>query len=90
MTDLSETPCAKSPDDAHCRHWYDGEACHYCEAPAMTPEQKREQEGEDRVVHVPTGRQGVIVREGFDLHTVRWDGGEWESAVDREELRRVA
>lgn len=26
-----ETPCAKSPDNMHCNHWYDGETCHYCE-----------------------------------------------------------
>lgn len=38
-----ETPCPSSDDAMHCRHWYDGEACCRCGAPAMSEEQKREQ-----------------------------------------------
>lgn len=35
--------CVKSPDDQHCNCWWDGDACHFCEAPAMTMEQMVEQ-----------------------------------------------
>jgi hypothetical protein len=28
--------CEKSPDGAHCRHWYDGDPCHHCGAPALS------------------------------------------------------
>jgi hypothetical protein len=38
-----ETPCPVSLDKIHCQHWYDGEICHFCGAPAMTEAEKRDQ-----------------------------------------------
>lgn len=35
--------CSAREDGAHCEHWWDGEECHSCGAPAMTYEQKLEQ-----------------------------------------------
>lgn len=29
-----KTECPESDDGQHCNHWYDGDACCYCEAPA--------------------------------------------------------
>lgn len=37
-----ETPCPVMYDGKHCWHWYDGEACHGCGAPAATPEEMSE------------------------------------------------
>lgn len=37
--------CPKGTEDdpAHCVHWYDGDECCRCNAPAMTEEQKQAQ-----------------------------------------------
>ena len=43
MTDDWETPCPTREDKMHCDHWYDGDKCCSCGAPAMTDEEKRAQ-----------------------------------------------
>lgn len=40
---VEETPCPRSPDGKHCRHWYDGDECCFCADPAMTEAQRVEQ-----------------------------------------------
>lgn len=32
-----------TPDESHCDHWWDGDACCRCAASPMTEDQKREQ-----------------------------------------------
>lgn len=34
-----ETECPDSPDKVHCYHWYDGDECCYCGAPAERQEE---------------------------------------------------
>lgn len=43
MTDDERCPRSLAGDDQHCRHWWDGEPCHWCDAPAMSRAQKIEQ-----------------------------------------------
>lgn len=37
-TDAETEHCPKMSDGTHCEHWWDGEACCACGAPAMSPE----------------------------------------------------
>lgn len=40
----AEQECQKSKDErGHCPHWWDGEICCWCEAPAMTRAEMVEQ-----------------------------------------------
>jgi len=44
MTEIpNEEFCPKTEDHIHCEHWWDGECCCACGAPAMTDEQKLDQ-----------------------------------------------
>jgi hypothetical protein len=42
MHEDEETECLESPDGLHCVHWYEGEACCYCVAPASAGDDIRE------------------------------------------------
>ena len=46
-TDM-EYSCIGREDGIHCDHWWDGEACCNCKAPAMTPEEIAKMESEQR------------------------------------------
>jgi hypothetical protein len=50
-----ETTCPESPDDLHCVHWYDGEACHFCGDEAMSEDDKVEQGVVEGPVRNPNG-----------------------------------
>jgi hypothetical protein len=36
-------PNSEADDGGHCDAWWDGDACHWCDAPGMTDDDKREQ-----------------------------------------------
>jgi hypothetical protein len=46
-----------------------------------------------RVIHLPSGRKGEVVQEQemlwHDLWAVKWDGADWTSKVDADELREL-
>jgi hypothetical protein len=63
-----------------------GEALGILSAP-INPSGPVATESDDRVIHLPSGREGVLLG-GGDLVLVKWDVG-CESRVDHEELRRL-
>jgi len=40
---IDEGYCPARLDEIHCEHWWDGDKCHSCKAPAMSIEQQIEQ-----------------------------------------------
>lgn len=38
--EAAEQTCPNREDDMHCIHWWDGEPCCACGAPAMTEDEK--------------------------------------------------
>jgi len=42
MSAHDDEHCPKRADETHCVHWWDGEACCSCGAPAMTAAERAE------------------------------------------------